>query len=72
MVLPAKRVGSWRWPCGFNLHIPLLLELWVYVVLVLGNEDGCPHHMQDCYTHDPCIGLRKLMVLTLNTHQIFK
>ena len=72
MVLQANRVGSWRWPCGFAHSLPLLLELWVYVVLVLDNEGGGPHHMQDCYTRGLCIGLRKLVVLTLNTHQIFK
>jgi hypothetical protein len=55
------------------LCIPLLLELWVYVVLVLGNEGGGPHHMQGCYTRGLWIGLRKLVVkLTLNIHQIFK
>jgi hypothetical protein len=54
------------------LCIPLLLELWVYVVLVLGNEGGGPHHMQGRHTHSPWIGLRKPVVLTLNIHQIFK
>ena len=47
------------------LCIPLLLELWIYVVLVLGNEGAGPHHMQGCYTRDLRIGLRKLLVLTL-------
>jgi hypothetical protein len=43
-----------------------------YVVLVLGTERGDPHHMQGCYTRGLWIGLRKLMILTLNIHQIFK
>ena len=42
-----------------------------YVVLVLGNEGGGPHHMQGCCTPGLWIGLRKLVVLTLKIHQIF-
>ena len=56
---------------------PLLVGLWSslgqvpnYVVLILGNEDGVPHHIQGRHTRDLCIDLRKLVVLTLNTHQI--
>jgi hypothetical protein len=43
-----------------------------YVVLVLDNGGGGPHHMQGCYTWDLWIGLRKLVVLTLNIHQILE
>ena len=32
---------------------------------------GDPHHMQGRHTHGMGIGLRKLVVLTLNIHQIF-
>ena len=39
-----------------------------YVVLVLGNESGGPHHIQDRQTRDLYISL--IMVLTLNIHQI--
>ena len=60
------------------LCIPLLLGLWCslglvpsYVVLVLGNEGGGPHHMRGCHTRDLWIGIRKLVVLTLNIHQMF-
>ena len=42
-----------------------------YIVLVLGNEGGSPHHMQGCYIRGLWIGLRKLVILTLNFHQIF-
>ena len=42
-----------------------------FSVMVLGNEGGGPHHMQGCYTRGLWIGLRKLVVLTLNIHQIF-
>ena len=55
----------------------LLVGLWSslglvpnYVVLVLGNEGGGPHHIQGCHTWGLYIGLRKLVVLTLNFHQI--
>jgi hypothetical protein len=41
-----------------------------YVVLVLGNEGGGPHHIQGRHTRGLYIGLRKLVVLTLNIHQI--
>jgi hypothetical protein len=76
MVLQAKQVGSWRWPCasayhyylGFGCSLGLVPN---YVVLVLGNESGGPHHMQGRQTQSLWIGLRKLMVLTLNIHQIF-
>jgi hypothetical protein len=60
------------------LCVTLLLGLWCslglvpnYVVLVMGNEGGSPHHMQGRHTHSLWIGLRKLVVLTLNIHQIF-
>ena len=43
-----------------------------HVVLVLGNKGGGPHHMQGHHTWDLGIGLRKLVVLTLNIHRIFK
>ena len=39
-----------------------------YVVLILGN---CPHNLQGCYTQGMWIGLRELVVLTLNIQQIF-
>jgi hypothetical protein len=39
--------------------------------LVLGNESGGPHHMQGRHTWGLWIGLRKLVVLTLNMCQIF-
>ena len=42
-----------------------------YVVLVLDNEDGGPHHVQGCHTRGLWIGLRKLVILTLKFHQIF-
>ena len=38
---------------------------------VIGNEGGGPHHMQGPHTPGLKIGLRKLVVLNLNTHQIF-
>ena len=41
------------------------------VMLVLGNESGGPHHVQGCHTQGLWIGLRKLVVWTLNIHQIF-
>ena len=51
------------------LCVSLLLGLWCslglvpnYVVLVLGNECGDPHHMQGCHTRGLWIGLRKLVV----------
>ena len=65
------------------LCLPLLLGLWCslglvpnYVVLgtlvfILGNEGGGPHHMQGGHTQSLWIGLWKLVVLTLNIHQIF-
>jgi hypothetical protein len=74
MVLQANRVESWRWPCDFAYHYYCTWALGLLpncVVLVLGNEDGGPHLMQGCYTRDLWIGLRKLVVLTLNIHQIF-
>jgi hypothetical protein len=64
-------------PCTW-LCTPLLVGLGSsldlvpnYVVLVLDNEVGCPRHMQGHYTQGLGIGLRKLVVLTLNIHQIF-
>ena len=60
------------------LCISLQLGLWCslgpvpnYVMLVVGNERGSPHHMQDCQTRGLWIDLRKLVVWTLNNHQIF-
>ena len=54
-----------------------LVKLWSslgpmpnYVVLVLGNEGRGPY-MQSRHTHDVWIGFMKLVVLTLNIHQIF-
>ena len=41
-----------------------------YVVLVLGNEGGGPHHIQARHTWGLYIGSRKLVVLTFNIHQI--
>ena len=65
-----------RWDHGGSL--PLLLGLWYtlglvpnYVVLVLGNEDGGPHHLQGCHTRGLWIGSRKLVILTLKIYQIF-
>ena len=40
-------------------------------MLVLGNEGGGLHDMQACHTQGLRIGLRKIVVLTLNIHQIF-
>jgi hypothetical protein len=74
MVLQANLVGLevTVWLC-----LPILLGLLCslglvpkYVVLVLGNEGGCPYHKQGCHTRGLWIGLRKLVVLTLNIHQI--
>ena len=52
------------------LYVPFLLGLWCslglvpnYVVLVLGNEGGGPHHMQSCHTPGLCIGLRKTIFI---------
>ena len=39
-------------------------------MLVLGNEGGGAHHIQGRHTRGLYIGLRKLVVLTLNIHQI--
>jgi hypothetical protein len=48
-------------------------EVLNYVVLVLGNEGGGPHHMLGYHhTWDLGIGLRKLVILILNIHQILK
>ena len=41
------------------------------VVLFLGNEGGGSCHMRGCHTQGLEIDLRKLVVLTLNFHQIF-
>ena len=41
-----------------------------YVVLVLGNDSGGPHHIQNRHTRGLYIALRKLVVLTLNIHQV--
>ena len=42
-----------------------------YVMWVLRNEGRGPHHTQGCHTRNLGIGLRKLVVLTLNIHQTF-
>ena len=39
-----------------------------YVVLVLGNEGGGPHHMQGSHTQMPMDWLKKLGLLILNIH----
>ena len=39
-------------------------------MLVLGKEGRDPHHIQGRHTHDLYIALKKLVVLTLNIHQI--
>ena len=39
-------------------------------MLVLGNEGGGPRHIQGHHTRGLYIGLRKLVGLTLNIHQI--
>jgi hypothetical protein len=41
------------------------------LVLVLGNESGGPCHMQGRHTQDLGIGVKKLVVLTSSTHQMF-
>ena len=55
----------------------LLVGLWSslglvpnYVVLILGNEGGSPHHIKGRHTRSLYIGLRKLVVLTFNIPQI--
>ena len=53
---------------GLRSSLGLVLS---YVGLVLGNEVGGSHHMQGCHTWGLGIGSRKLVVLTLNIHQIF-
>ena len=75
-VLQPNWVGSWRWPCGFCAL--LLVGLWSslglvpnYVVLILGNEGGGPHHIQGHHTWDLRNNIRKLVVLTCNIHHIF-
>ena len=42
-----------------------------YVVLVLGNEGGGPHHMQACHIRGLGIGVWKLVVLTSNIRKMF-
>ena len=69
-------VGTWDargrfWDHG-GRHVGLWSSLGLvpdYVVLVLGTEGGGPQHMQGHHTRDLGIGLRKLVVLTLNIHQ---
>ena len=39
-------------------------------MLVLGNEDGGPHHMQGRHTLGLVIRQKNLVFLTLNFHQI--
>ena len=53
------------WLCAPLQVVFDLAQVWYpnYVVLVLGNEGGGPHHIQGCHT-------RGLEVLTLNIHQI--
>ena len=41
------------------------------LVLVLENESGSPHHVTSHHTQYVGIGLRKLVILILNIHQIF-
>jgi hypothetical protein len=41
-----------------------------YVMLVLDKEGGYHHHIQGRHTRHLHIGLKKLVVLTLNIHQI--
>ena len=53
---------------GFDFSLGLVPT---YVLLVLGNEGGGAHHMQGRHTHGRGIYIRKLVVLTLNIHQIF-
>ena len=55
------------------LCVPFQLGRWCsldlvpnYVVLNLGHEGGRPHHRQSCHTRGLWIGVRKLVVLTLN------
>ena len=70
--LQANRVGSWRWPCGFCTMTSWALIYYSlglvpnYVVLVIGNEGGDPRHMQGCHAHGLWVGLRKLVLLTLD------
>ena len=76
MVLQANRVGSWSWPCGFACHYYLGFDVvWVeyptMFVFIICNEGGVTHHMQGRHTQSLWIGLGKLVVLTLNIHQIF-
>ena len=61
-----KQIGS-RWQGGDSTIEPGgIMEVSVlgfslvpdYVVLVLGNEDGDPHHIQGCHTRGLEIGLR--------------
>jgi hypothetical protein len=78
-----NQVGSWRWPCGFFITIIWVFNVvWVLIpnfvvlvvsnfVFILGNEGGGPHHMQGHHTQSLWIDLRKLVVSTLNIHQIF-
>jgi hypothetical protein len=60
------------WVC-----VSLLLGLWCslgpvsnYVVLILGNETKGLHHIQGRRTRGLYIDSRKLVVFTLNIHQI--
>jgi hypothetical protein len=78
LVLGSKGVSTWDargrlWDHGGH-HVGLWSSLGLvpnYVVLVLSIEGGGPQHMQGRHIRGLGIGLRKLVVLTLNTHQIF-
>ena len=55
------------------LHATLLVGLWSsldlvpnYVMLVIGNESGGPHHMEGYHAKGLGITLRKLMVFFLD------
>ena len=71
---PTSRCGEFKIKLGGIIEVVVLgfdLIIPNYVILVLGNEGGGPHHMQGRYTHGLGIGLRKLVVLTLSIHQVF-
>ena len=64
-----KHKGGWLLGCKGLGTLDVVPN---YVVLVLGNESGGGPHMQGRHTRSLWTGLRKLVVLTLNIHQIFK
>ena len=41
------------------------------LMLNLDNEGAGPHHMQGHHTWGPWISLKKLVILTLNIHEVF-